>query len=467
MNPAPLARVARYADREALFRRVEQVLVAVSGGADSVACLLVLRELAPRYSFTLQVAHFDHQLRPESKEELAWVRDLCAKLDVPFLSGEGDVGGVARQQKASIEDTARRMRYQFLAFVAAEKRIDCIATGHTADDQAETVLMRVLRGTGVRGIRGMLPSSPVPGAPAQRLIRPLLPLRREETEAICAEAGIDPLVDSSNQDSRYARNRLRNDILPALREVNPSVEEALIGLAQSARELFADVERASFAVQPLERGPAGAIFDLRSFAALPNEVMTLVIEREASFYSLVPEVNRTRLENLRQVLRSGTGQVLFFDTVVQASAGRVRVGPEFEAEPFEARVLNVPGITLAGPWRVQLSTDEMPATEGAVSARVDTGRQKGALRLRRLVPGDRMRYHGLDRKVTDILANAKVPAWERVNAVAVADSEKVLTVVTADRAFETDPSGEEPLYLRLTGAQPAAPGNGSRLVLPS
>lgn len=465
MNPELVERVARAADREGLFRRVQQVLVAVSGGPDSVACLLVLRELAPRYGFAVHAAHFDHQLRPESRQDLEWVRDLCARLEVPFLSGEGDVAAVARSQRASIEETARKMRYQFLAFVAAEKRIDCIATGHTADDQAETVLMRVLRGSGVRGIRGMLPSSPVPGAPAQRLIRPLLPLRRSETRAICEEAGIEPLTDSSNTNIRYARNRLRQQVLPVLREINPSVDDALIGLARSAREVFAGVERESFAVQPAARGPLGSVFDLRPFAELQPEALTLVIEREAAFSKLQPEVNRTRLENLRQVLRAGAGQVAFGDTVVEVSSGRVRVGPAFSVESFEPKVLNVPGITLAGAWRVQVSTSQLESSEAAPVARVDTGSQKGALRFRRLQPGDRMRYHGIYRKVSDIMSNEKLPAWERRNAVVVADSEKVLTVLTPSAAFESDPSGEKPLYVRLEPAKPAGPG-ATRLVLP-
>lgn len=465
ITPALVDRVARAADREALFRRVQQVLVAVSGGADSLACLLVLRELASRYGFTVQAAHFDHQLRPESRQDLEWVRDLCARLEVPFLSGEGDVAAVARSQRMGIEETARKMRYQFLAFVAAEKRVDCIATGHTADDQAETVLMRILRGTGVRGIRGMLPSAPVPGAPAQRLIRPLLPLRRSETRAICEEAGIEPLTDSTNTDVRYARNRLREQVFPVLREINPRVEDALIGLARSAREVFAGVERESFAVQPAARGPLGSVFELRPLAGLQPEALTLVIEREAAFSSLQPDVNRTRLENLRQVLRKGAGQVVFGDTVVEVSSGRVRIGPAFDVETFEPKVLNVPGVTLVGPWRVQVATSPLPASDGASVAKIDTGNQKGALRFRRLQPGDRMRFRGIHRKVSDIMSNEKLPGWDRRNAVAIADSEKVLTVLTASAAFESDPVGDRPLYVRIEPAKPAGPG-AAKLVLP-
>lgn len=459
MDSAILARVERFARAEGLFRRARLVVAAVSGGPDSVACLLVLHELRPRFGFELLVAHFDHQLRPASRADLEWVRELAARLEVPFLSGEGDVAAVARRQKASVEDTARRMRYQFLAFVAAEKRADAIATGHTRDDQAETVLMRILRGSGVRGIRGMLPATPAPGAPAQRLVRPLLPLSRVETEAICSAAGIEPLDDASNAELHFARNRLRHETLPALRALNPSLENALRGLAASARELFEGVERQSFAVQPRERGGAGAIFDLASFAALPAEGQVLLLEREAAFYHLQPEVNRTRIANLQSVLASGAGLVEFGNAVVDVSVGRVRVGPGLQAQPFPPRVLEVPGAVVAGPWRLQTSTSPLAAGDGAQVARIDTSSQKGALRIRGLAPGDRILYHRLVRKVADVLANAKVPAWERLGAVAVADGSRVHAVFTAAHTFEADhqPGVRTLLSVRLSPAAPAAP----------
>ena len=151
-----------------MFRRVQKVLVALSGGADSTACLLILKEAGRDLGFEVVACHFDHQLRESSKDEMEAVRQLCDVVDVECITGEGDVGGVATQMKRGIEEMAREMRYQFLAFVAEKVGADCIATGHTADDQAETILMRIVRGSGVRGIRGMLPVAEVPGSEAQR-----------------------------------------------------------------------------------------------------------------------------------------------------------------------------------------------------------------------------------------------------------------------------------------------------------
>ncbi|MCC6388826.1 MAG: tRNA lysidine(34) synthetase TilS [Dehalococcoidia bacterium] len=448
------ARVSRFADQERMFRRTKRVLAAVSGGPDSVALLLVLLEIRERFGLTVQACHFDHQLRPGSRDDLEFVRELCTTLDVPCFSGEGDVRGVARQQRRSIEDAARMMRYQFLAFVAGEKQADCVATGHTAGDQAETVLMRILRGTGVRGIRGMLPVSDLPGS-AMRLVRPLLVASREETLAMCGAAGIAPRMDPTNAEHSATRNRVRGAILPALRSENPSVDAALRGLAASAREIFADVERAANGASPAERGAMGAVYATSTLRALPAEALTLVIEREAAFSKLDPDVNRTRIENALRVLATGHGEVAFGQALLEASCGWTRIGPVVEREPFEAKVLNVPGATLAGPWRVEVSTSELEARPGASLAAIDANRVRGVLRVRPLAAGDRIAYHGIERKVADVFAQAKVPRWERAGALAITDGSGVQAVVLPRRTFEAAHSPEpDPYFIRVSATPP-------------
>jgi tRNA(Ile)-lysidine synthase len=441
--------VRELAERERMFRRVSKVLVAVSGGADSTACLLILRELGAELGFGVTACHFDHQLREDSKADMERVREMCSALGVECVTGEGDVRGVAAQMRRGIEDMAREMRYQFLAFVAGKEGADCIATGHTADDQAETVLMRIVRGSGIRGVRGMLPMAEVPGSEAQQLIRPLLETSRAATEAICAEFGIEPLADASNDDLQFTRNRVRHETLPALAALNPSVRDALIGLAESAREAFAPIERRSFEVQPTERGPVGAVFEAARFDGVPTEALGLVIEREAAFFHLAPEANRTRLANLREVLKSGAGTVAFGDTELEVSCGWARVGPALErVESVPATILNVPGVTAAGRWRVEVRTDPLETTEAAPVAGFDFEAVSGALRIRSLEPGDRLRWNGMERKVSDLLINEKVPAWERIGMVAVADSAG-LVALFGRRTFVRD-GGEPSLWLRLS-----------------
>jgi tRNA(Ile)-lysidine synthase len=449
VRPEVTERVARFADRERIFRGARRVLAAVSGGPDSVAMLLILLELRPRFGFDVVAVHFDHQLREGSRDDLEWVRGLCFTLEVPFFSGEGDVALAAAERGAGIEEAARLMRYRFLSFVAGKEAADTIATGHTADDQVETVLMRIVRGSGVRGIRGMLPVGDVPTGGGQRLARPLLDLHRTDTVAFCRAAGISPLHDPTNEDPRYIRNRIRHETLDALRAVNPDVDDALLGLAASAREVFDGVEKLSFTVQPVERLPIGVIFDAAKLAGLPGEALMLVVEREAAFFKREPDVNRTRVENLRSVLASGSGEVAFGDIVLEVSCGQARLGPPLlEGEPFESRVLNVPGVTLARPWRVTVSTEAMPVVAGAGYGRVDASALKGALRVRPLVPGDRILYHGIERKVSDLLVNEKVPAWERLGLIAIADSERVHAVIGASKELGAD-VGDSVLYVRV------------------
>lgn len=451
--PALVSAVARLAREERLFRTAKRILVAVSGGPDSIACLLALEALRETFHLELAVVHFDHMLRANSAEDMEFVRTVCAEREFPCFTGEGDVGGAARSQHRSMEEMARRMRYQFLAFVAAEKRFDAVATGHTADDQAETILMRIVRGTGVRGIRGILPASDLPGAPSIKLIRPLLTVSHAETLAFCAERGVTPMMDASNDDLALQRNRVRHETLTALRALNPSVGDALIGLGGSAREAFREIEKQSYLAVPKERGPVGAIFTRGALAGLQPEALGLVIEREAAFYRLEYEVNRRRITDAGRVLQSGAGEARFGDITLQASCGLVRLGPVLVAEPFEGRTLEVPGVTLARPWRVELAFDPLGGTAAAPVFAVDQSAAVGALCIRALQAGDRMLTKRVVRKLSDLLVNEKVPAWERIGAVAIADGRVVHALLTATRVFEADHAPEaELLYGRLSPA---------------
>jgi tRNA(Ile)-lysidine synthetase-like protein len=443
------ARVRAFAAEERLFRRVQGVLVAVSGGADSLAMLVLLRELSQELGLSLTIGHFDHQLRPDSGDDLAFVRGVAADWGIPFVSGEGDAAAAAQDRRRGIEEAARAMRYQFLGFVAAEKRLDAVVTGHTRDDQTETVLLRVLRGTGVRGLQGILPQGTVPDG-AQRLLRPLLCLGRADTEAVCAEAGLTPRTDPSNADPRYLRNRVRHELLPSLRAIAPGVEDSLAGIAESAREVFAFIERAAMALTAVRRDVTGAIYEASAFGALPAEAQTLVIEREAAFSKLEPEVNRARLRQLGEVLAAGSGLTAFGDAMVEVSCGLVRIGPALGEAEVSEQVLNVPGVTAAGAWRVTVALDTPPPAPGAIDGRVNPEGLRGALRVRGLVAGDHITANGLDRNLHDFLAAERVPVWERRAAVCIADARSVRTVFLPSRVVAADGSeGDGAWFVRL------------------
>lgn len=445
-----LRRVERFARRERMFRRVNRVLLGVSGGADSVATLLLLRRLRETFAFEVIVAHFDHKLREDSQEDLEFVSELCERLDVRCITGEGDVASRAAEERIGVEETARRARYEFLAFAAGKESCDVVATGHTADDQAETVLQHIVRGSGVRGVRGMLPVAPVPSAPSMRLVRPVLVLRRAETVAVCEEAGVVFREDTTNRDRSYRRNRVRHEVLPLLRELNPSVDAALVGLGESAREVFGAVEAAADETQPLSRGREGVIFSLEDVQDLPSEAMTLVLEREGAFLKLEPEVNRTRLENLRQVLERGSGRVAFGDAVMEVSCGLVRLGEPVPGRgEFPEVILNVPGTTMVGPWRVDISTEPLPPPGEGWSTAIDASGIEGVLRARPLRPGDRVRRGAMTKKVSDFLIDENVPSWERQSLLAFADREGVVALAGSTRLPEQRVAPEDALYIRV------------------
>lgn len=231
------------------------VVLAVSGGADSVALLRAANAIRPSGPGRLVVAHFNHQLRgAEAQQDEDFTVDLCRRLDVPCVVGRAEVppgdapadaasgqSGAARRAAARSEAAARRLRYRFLAETAAEYGARLVATAHTADDQAETILHRIVRGTGLRGLSGMERLRVV--GPAV-LIRPLLRFRRAELRAYLGDLGQPFCRDSSNDDLRYTRNRLRLRLMPLLTEqFNPCVVDALLRLGRLAGEGQLLVER--------------------------------------------------------------------------------------------------------------------------------------------------------------------------------------------------------------------------------
>jgi tRNA(Ile)-lysidine synthase len=202
-------------------------VVALSGGADSVALLRALQTLYPK---TLTVAHINHQLRgEESDEDEAFVRELTVQLAIPCRVKKVDVAAMA--VGANLEATARQVRYQFFAETANEVGAGWIATGHTANDQAETVLHRLIRGTGLQGLRGIARQQ-------SGIIRPLLTVTRAEVIEYLASLNQSFREDSSNADPRYTRNRLRHELLPLLKTFNPAIVSALGQIASQASDAF-------------------------------------------------------------------------------------------------------------------------------------------------------------------------------------------------------------------------------------
>ena len=206
----------------------DKVLVAVSGGPDSVALLLILNNLRHEFGTSLHIAHLDHMLRYESAKDAAFVKKLAGKLHLPITTARINVGSLAK--KRSLEEAAREARLDFLFKTAKRIKADKIALGHTKDDQAETVLMRLIRGAGLEGLRSILPKRNIRGF---IVIRPLIEVTRDEIVKYLKDIKIKPRLDKTNLETKFLRNRIRNVLIPYLKKFNPNIKDILADMTNN------------------------------------------------------------------------------------------------------------------------------------------------------------------------------------------------------------------------------------------
>ncbi len=270
-----------------LMARGSGVVAAVSGGADSVAMLAILRGLAARdeFAWRLVVAHLNHQIRPDADQDEAFVAGLAGRWGLPFVSARRDVPAEAAQQGATLEEAARNARYEFLLDAAMKNNCSCVAVAHHADDNAETILHRIVRGTHLRGLAGMSASREL--GPGVQLVRPLLETTRQEIEAYLERNNLTWRTDTTNADTAFSRNCIRHEILPLLgKTLNPRVKDALLRLASSAGnvEAFLDgLAREAFDKATVRLPDGREALSVQSLVLQPgvlrSHVLRLALER--------------------------------------------------------------------------------------------------------------------------------------------------------------------------------------------
>jgi tRNA(Ile)-lysidine synthase len=434
-----LACVRRYASRYGLLQFSKTVVVGVSGGPDSLALLHLLHRLSPEFGFRLHVAHLNHGLRGVAADEDArFVADLAARWGLPCTLGQVDVRLQAGGR--SIEEAARLARYRFLAEAAGEANAGIIAVGHNADDQAETVLMHLLRGAGVAGLRGMLPRAPLAdyrlGFPLARQVsleRPLLSVPRCEIEAYCAQHGVQPRFDRSNEDLTFYRNRLRHELLPLLEGYNPAIRKVLAHtaavMAGEAEILQTNLDTAWQQVT-LPSGPDEVLFDLPAWRALQLGLQRSTLRQ--AIHVLRRELRDISGQHVERAVwlarEGGTGQSATLACGLALQIGYQSLRVAGEGEPWRSQVplivrevpLHVPGETpLAGGWRVIVRLAEPGAVREGWSrweAWLDAKASGGRLLLRPRRPGDRFQPRGLGGhsvKLNEFMIDQKVHRDDR------------------------------------------------------
>ncbi len=480
-------RVRRTIERYALLDPTSRVVVGLSGGPDSVALTYVLRELAERRACTLVgLAHFNHQLRPTADRDEAFCRELAARLGLPILVESADIRAVAARRRSSIEDAARDARYAFLDRAAARLGADRVAVGHTRDDQAETFLLRLLRGAGPRGLAGIYPR-------ARLVVRPFIDTTRAEVLEYLETNHLAFCEDETNRDLANPRNRVRHELLPYLREhFSPAVVDVLARAAAIARDDWAFFEQVAAAAEArclraADQDARAVVLDVAALSAEPSAVARRIVRRALA---RVAPARFLTFEHVEAVLalagpgapsggvdlpgqraeRVGDAVVLRPrssaggggpDTAVvgeeRATGRRSRVVPrqplpvpgEVELPEIGWAISAQPGVADAGVLE-RLSARGVEAVVDAAAVELPL-----AVRIRR--PGDALRPLGLGgrKKLQDLLVDKKIARAERDRVPLVVDArDRIVWVVglTIDDGVRVTASSRPVIFLRAKRA---------------
>ncbi|HEY8765784.1 MAG TPA: tRNA lysidine(34) synthetase TilS [Dehalococcoidia bacterium] len=433
------ARVLEYVRRREVFRPGESVLAGLSGGPDSTALLVILSRLRGELGLCVTAAHFDHRLRSrdESAEDFAFATQVCRGLGVPLLSGRGNVTDRARRRSETIEEAARNLRYRFLGGEARRLNAPVIAVGHTMDDQAETVLLHIVRGSGLDGLAAMPPRCPWPFGRGPEIARPLIELTRRDTERYCRESGIEPRRDPTNDLPVATRNRVRRELMPVLHSFNPRVGEALARLAEAAAGDAAFIaEFADSAWRLLARRDGTAIVLEKKLSKLPRVVVVRILRRAFREVSGGDaEIDSQHLRRLSEAVeRPRTRMSLPGGIVAMVNAEHLRIQRgEPRAAPVIAEMrLAVPGVTRAGEWTIEAKAVAGRPKRGPArdAATLDRSAIQGALVVRSRRPGDRLRPLGLggEKKLQDVFVDTKLPREDRDGVPVIADERGIVWV---------------------------------------
>jgi tRNA(Ile)-lysidine synthase len=438
----------------------DRVVVAVSGGPDSVCLLSVLRELAPELGLSLHVAHLDHRFRgKQSADEALFVTELAKKLGLPATVDAIDVPAYCRDRGLSAPAGARDVRYAFLSRVAREVHASRIATGHTASDQAETFLLRLLRGAGLSGLSSIPPVR-------ETIIRPLIAVTREEVEEYLRRSDISSVTDPSNAKPVYARNRVRLELLPALKRFNPRIVETLSSETALLRE---------------EDDALDALIAPIAAKILAHDGPTVRMDRNG-LLSQLPAVRRRILRRVFRSLAGGDAALTLAQTddalrfLEHAASGRAMELPAgFELErSYDSFVvttrrirkdisipLNLPGTTEVATFGLVVETVLREASStGAVEgnylwqAEFDYAKIVPPLILRNRRDGDRFRPAGMDgrtKKLQDYFVDEKIPVGSRDSTLLLCSGGDIAWVVgmRTDERFLLRPGTERVLEVNL------------------
>ena len=438
-----------------------RVVVGVSGGPDSVSLIHLLSRLQGEYNLSLWIAHLNHRLRGrEAEEEEKWVKQFGRELGIYVISDSCDVRLLAKRKKLSLEEAGRRARYSFLEHVANEVRASRIALAHTASDQVETFLMRLIKGAGPDGLSGIPPVR-------NGVVRPLIDTFREEIEAYCKENDLHPCQDSSNLDLCFLRNRIRWDLIPHLSgQYNPRVGEALFRASQILRDEGDYLERETRKVLRsivLGQKRNEVILDTQKLCRLHPAIRRRVLRKAVG--EVGGDLKGITFDHINSALGMGSGR----GTKKLDFSGGIVVKREYDRLVIRRRGSNnkvsfryplvVPGKTELGELNLILEAEnivERPtnfAKDNSV-AYLDHDMLQEPLFLREKKRGDRFQPSGMrgSKKIKDFFIDLKIPLEERDKVPLLISKDKVAWVVgyRVDERFKIQKSTRRILKIKVT-----------------
>jgi tRNA(Ile)-lysidine synthase len=439
-----------------LIDRGDTLVIGVSGGPDSVCLLAVFKAMAPAYKLRLHVAHLNHGLRgQDADDDAAYVADLARQWQLPCTIQKEDVRAFAQQHKLNLEDAARHRRYHFLAQVARNTGATKIAVAHNANDQAETVLMHFLRGSGVSGLRGMRPSTPLtdlegvdtdvtrPTDIPLSLIRPLLETPRALIEDYCRTHQLAPRLDASNRDPTLLRNKVRHQLLPLLETYNPNIYRALgktAALMSADYEILQNELDRAWPTTLKSQTDNAVILDREAWQNLPLALQRGVLRQALqALRQNLSNIGFDHIDQAIKLLKKGqTGSQLDFPGAVNLTVAyheirlttsdyRPPASDQPRISPETIVPLDLPGATpLPGTdWVLHttlvrrndlLETSLKPADPWQAYFDAAKVGPKPILRSRR--GGDKfypLGMHGHSQRLKDFMINQKIPAAERAH----------------------------------------------------
>lgn len=435
-----LGKVRDYIEKNGLLIKGGTVIVAVSGGPDSLCLLHLLKRLSSEYMLNLVVAHLNHCLRPEAAQEADGVEKIASDFSLPFEVRAVDIRNYKKKLAISEEEAGRKARYDFLFEIAGKYKASRIALGHHLDDQAETVLLNVIRGTGVDGLAGMLPRRARGNI---QLVRPLLCLRRSEIESYCDANNLQPFTDSSNLETNYTRNKLRLELIPQLQlQYNPRIREALFrlgSLAADDRIYLQNMARKHF--YSMARFTKNeTIFDRQVLLNLPPALRGRVLRHALKKYIPAKEIGNLHIEQLLNLAEKGrTGSRLNLPGKLSVYSSYERLVIKDASDPeqreFEPVMLQIPGkALLPGGYKITAcikDVSELAWPPPSCRAYLDLDKiSSGSLMVRSRKPGDRFHPQGAPgaKKIKKFLIDQRIPFYRRERLPLVTEGENIIWV---------------------------------------